>query len=217
MPNFDFAPMPVDAGMEVVGIFLIFLLGVYLLMFVFAILAYVLQSLGMYTIAKRRGIHNPWLAWLPIGNMWIMGSISDQYQYVVKGRVRNRRKWLIGLSFVTILSSIPVPVINFILLAQGNSGNPGSELMLFWLLLMLLFGVMSIVTIVALVMEYIALYDLFCSCDPGNAVLFLILSIVFPVSLPFFLFFARKKDGGMPPRKPAQPEVIPVLEGQIEE
>ena len=47
---------------------------------------------------------------------------------------------------------------------------------------------------------YIAYYDLFRSCKPNNAVLFLVLSIFVGVTTPFFLFFNRKKDGGMPPR-----------------
>ena len=52
--------------------------------FVFTIAMYVLSAWGMYTIANRRGIHRPWLAWIPVANMWILGSISDQYQLSVK-------------------------------------------------------------------------------------------------------------------------------------
>ena len=79
--------------MEVVSVLLFF----YLLMLAFAVLSYVFQSLGMYTIAKRRGIHNPWLAWVPVGSSWLLGSISDQYHYVVKGEERSKRKVLLGL------------------------------------------------------------------------------------------------------------------------
>ena len=215
MPNFDYAPMPMDEGMEILEIFLIFFLGIYLLMFAFMVLSYVLQSAGLYTIAKRRCIRNPWLAWLPVGNMWIMGSISDQYQYVGKGRIRNRRKWLVGLTAVTMLSAIPAPVIGAIMMLQGADGGTG--FMLFWMIFMVLFGLMAVVAVAAMVIEYIALYDLFVSCVPENAVLYLVLSIVFPVSLPFFLFFSRKKDMGMPPRKQTKPvEEIPAAEEPAE-
>ena len=51
------------------------------------------------------------------------------------------------------------------------------------------------------------MYDLYTSCSPQNNVLFLVLSIFFTVTEPFFLFFLRKKDGGMPPRRTApQPQ-----------
>ena len=51
------------------------------------------------------------------------------------------------------------------------------------------------------IIRYMALYDLYKSLDPSNCVLFLVLSIVLQVTEPFFLFFSRDKDDGMPPRR----------------
>ena len=62
--------------------------------------------------------------------------------------------------------------------------------------------------IAVIVVRYIAMYDLYTSCNPQNNVLFLVLSIFFSVTEPFFVFFNRKKDGGMPPRR-QQPQYIP--------
>lgn len=56
---------------------------------------YVLTALGMYTMAKRRGINKPWLAWVPFGNLWLLGCISDQYRHVAKGQVTRRRRSLL--------------------------------------------------------------------------------------------------------------------------
>ena len=42
-----------------------------------ALVLYIFQSVALYSMAKNRGIANPWLAWLPIGNHWIAGSLSD--------------------------------------------------------------------------------------------------------------------------------------------
>ena len=58
------------------------------------IAAYVLRAWGMYAIAKRRGINNPWMSWVPVLDLWVLGCISDQYQYGVKDKICNRRKWL---------------------------------------------------------------------------------------------------------------------------
>ena len=42
----------------------------YLIYFVFvyglSILMYVLRAIGVYSIAKRRGIKRPWMAWVPV-------------------------------------------------------------------------------------------------------------------------------------------------------
>ena len=45
-----------------------------------AIVSYVLLAWGLFTIAKRRGINKPWLAWIPVVNVWMLGCISDQYR-----------------------------------------------------------------------------------------------------------------------------------------
>lgn len=33
---------------------------------ILSLAAYVLTAYSLYTIAKRRGISNPWLAWIPV-------------------------------------------------------------------------------------------------------------------------------------------------------
>ena len=50
-----------------------------------AVVMYVFQSLGLYTMAKRRGIKCYGLAWVPIGNLWIMGKLADQFDDYKKG------------------------------------------------------------------------------------------------------------------------------------
>ena len=36
---------------------------------VLSVACYVLEALSLYTIAQRRGIRKPWLAWIPVVNM----------------------------------------------------------------------------------------------------------------------------------------------------
>lgn len=192
----------------VMGLFVM----VFLLMAVIGIGVYVLQSLSLYTIAKRRGIHKPWLAWIPVGNMWILGSISDQYQYVAKGNVRNRRKVLLWLIVAMYALMIPVIGAQIGLTAQAimgyaDAGAVGAAVLM---------GVCSLalvaVSVTAAVFEYMAIYDLFRSCQPENSVMYLVLSIVFSITLPIFLFLCRNKDEGMPPRKQTRPAQLETVE-----
>lgn len=181
-----------DMLARVIGVLLV-LLAVVL---VVAVAFYVMTSLSLYTIAKRRGIRNPGLAWVPVANQWVMGCISDQYKYVTKGQVKNRRTVMLTLSIVSVaLSMISAPM---------NMVFPGGGV---------LFAIAEYgVAIASLVFWYLALYDLYASCNPDNSVLFLVLSIVLAVTTPFFLLACRKKDQGMPPRKTAQPEYRPISE-----
>ncbi len=208
MPN-GFADFGVS--MAFLEMWLGLLLGIVVVVAIFALVLgiafYVLQSLSTYTIAKRRGIHKPWLAWIPVGNMWILGSIADQYQYVAKGKVKNRRKVLIGLTIGMYVLMIPSTVMEIIAIVQTAMGQ-NTGLMGLSALIMVCNLALCVVSVVAAVYQYIAVYDLFSSCQPSNNVLYLVLSIVFPVTLPVFLLVCRKKDEGMPPRKRVVPQQI---------
>ena len=167
---------------------------------------YVLQSVGLYSIAKRRGIHNPWLAWIPVGNMWIVGSISDQYQYVVKGRIKNRRKTLLGLCIATTVIMVVTYVVMFVLgifvIGAGMSSDfTDPEFVGPALALVAWVFVLFVVSIVFAIFQFIALYDLFVSCNPSSGAVMLILCILINNLMPFLIFGMRNRDDGMPPRR----------------
>ena len=169
------------------------------------LLLYVFQSLSLYTIAKRRCIRHAWLSWVPVGNLWILGSIADQYQYVVKGRVRNRRKVLLASSLSALVLGIALFAMFAAVMAEMSVAATDGAITGLWVGKMamasgLLSMVMVIVSVWCLVYSCISYYDLFASCDPDTKVVFLVLGIVFEFTLPFFLFADRNRDYGMPPR-----------------
>lgn len=174
----------------------------------FRIACYVLTSLGLYTMAKSRGITKPWLAWIPVANLWLIGSLSDQYRYVVRGQIKNRRLLLLALRIAALIlasivsglvggvvrvmtmgfmNHISVPMLNETLTRQGL-------VLLCWALPLMIVGTME------KILEYMALFDIYESCDPENSVVYLVFSIFFGVTKPFFLFFNRNREKGMPPR-----------------
>ena len=180
------------------------------------IATYVLTSLALYTIAKRRGLHKPWLACIPVANAWIIGSLSDQYRYVVKGENKSKRKVLLTLNIITAALTIAVGVCAIVMVGQIIIGAVGgmSEEYLIEAVMGPAIGMVGLclpmagVAIAYAIIYYMALYDIYKSLDPSNCVLFLVLSIIISVTEPFFLFFNRNKDLGMPPRR-QEPAYIP--------
>ena len=176
---------------------------------------YVLTSLGFYTIAKRRGISKAWLAWVPVVNCWLIGCISDQYRYVVKGEVKSKRKSLLTLTIVqTVLGLVFLGALTVTIISGVNSSMSGisasrimERIMIPAIVTLGLLLPMAGVGIAKTILSYMAMYDLYSSCVPENNVLFLVLSIVFPVTKPFFVFFNRNNDKGMPPRRVNNPEM----------
>ena len=176
------------------------------------IASYVLTSMALYSLASRRGIGKAWLSWVPVLNVWIVGSLSDQYRYVVKGQYKSKRKILLILKLVSAVFVLAALIAGGFLVAdvaRTMMYGVRMEAVLRQLLGPVL-GIAGLVlpilglAIASAVVYFMALYDIFVSMDPANGVMFLVLSILFQVTEPFFLFFNREKDKGMPPRRPEQ-------------
>ena len=179
-----------------------------------SIAVYVFTALGLYTLAQRRGLRNPWLAWIPVANVWILGSLSDQYRYVVRGQVRSKRKVLLTLNIISAVMGlvmtvvIVAAVVRWVFSFQAGA----SETEIVNAILGSVMGVLALcvpwagVAIASAVLSYMALYDIYTSCDPANNTVYLVLSILFSFTQAIFLFLCRNRDDGMPPRRDAQPQ-----------
>lgn len=175
----------------------------------FGIAAYVLTALALYSIARRRGLNKPWLAWIPVVNCWILGSLSDQYRYVVKGENKSKRKVMLILRLLSLIIGVMIMILVTVLLVQMFSGlsRGVSETRMMQMVMGPAVGILGLclplcgLGIAYAIIRYMALYDLYKSMDPNNCVVFLVLSILLRVTEPFFLFFSRDKDQGMPPRR----------------
>lgn len=158
-----------------------------------SIAIYVFTALSLYTVAKRRGIAAPWLAWVPVAGLWVLGSLSDQYRYLTQGQIRHKRISLLvwtGASWV-LTGGIVVGTI-----AAIAGASVGAVLTVLCLALAVAWA-----AIVYVVLYFMALYDVYASCDPQNAAVYLVLSVFFGFLVPVFLFLSRNLEKGMPPRK----------------
>lgn len=169
---------------------------------------YIFSALGLYTIAQRRGLRNSWLAWIPVANVWILGSLSDQYRYVVRNEVRSKRKVLLTLEIIAAVLRLVLTVAAIVTVARSiafiGMADPDrlAEEILGTLMGMLVLCLPLLgVDIAKAVLYYMALYDVYTSCAPQDNVVYLVLSILFGFTRAIFLFLCRNRDDGMPPRR----------------
>lgn len=172
---------------------------------------YVLRSWGLFIMAERRGIRKAWLAWVPVLNLWVLGSLSDQYRYVVRRQFRSSRKWMLGLSIAGLILALAVSclyvvgtVSTVVGLAKVQSYQDFLSMMRYQPILVAAAGVSAVAAAVKLlltVFRWVSLHDVYASCNPEKKVLYTLLSILLPVTAPFLLFVCREKDAGMPPRR----------------
>lgn len=50
----------------------------FFILLVIAVVFYVLKSFALQTLAANRGIENPWLGWIPIADLYIMGLLVKE-------------------------------------------------------------------------------------------------------------------------------------------
>lgn len=175
----------------------------------FRLVFYVLTAYSLYTMAKNRGLQKAWLAWIPVLNLWIVGSLSDQYRYVVRGQIRSRRILLLILSAAAaVVSAVMNGTLSSIAFQGARAAMAGvpMEVLMRSLVSPGIVWVSCLVPYVSVailkkVISYMALYDIYNSSDPANSTVYIVFSILFGFTKPFFLFACRNLEKGMPPRK----------------
>lgn len=169
-----------------------------------SVIMYILQALGLYRIAKRRGIYHSWLAWIPCGRYWLLGSISDHYQLVVRGKQRYCRVFLLLLSILVALAGFLVLVFTWALPLQFMNIVYSESMRAFLHMPLIKNNLLPItkgLIVCLLALRLFPLYRLYQSAFPRRRILLLILSILVPFSPAIIIFAIQKHDKGMPPRQ----------------
>lgn len=200
----------------------------------FGLAIYILNAVAFYAIAKNRGYNRPWLAWIPVACDYLKGAVADDINYR-NGKSTKLRVWLllasivakVGVSAYGVFQMVySISMMRNIFGSIGNMNgyaqflNQSAELSL---ILSLVSLVISALTIGYAVVYYIAMYRVYIDYVPNNAVLFLVLSILFNIVEPFLVLSIRNKPaisiyGAQNPQwrpvPPAQPYYAPPVAGQ---
>ncbi len=178
---------------ERIGIILGMLVAVlYVVLLAIAVADYVMTSLSIYALAKRRGIRGAGLAWVPVANYWVVGSLANELD-AQKGITR---KWNVTLLTLGLLSIGGVFVAYISLIAAGVVYAFISIESL--LPLILPFYVLLILAIICAVglnaCMVICIYKIFESIVPQKAVKYLLLYLMVPLGAGICLLKARNVE-----------------------
>lgn len=157
------------------------------LMLAFACSFYVLQSIGLYKMAKKLGHDSPWLAWIPFANIYLM-FILPKHSFeplIIKTEIISRVNafWIyMGVTFgINILSSVfsvflDVPMLGIL-----------CSMIVVVLELVIIFA-----TIVFQYPLYRDLLEIFFSKESASVCA--IVGIIFPAAISIILFIAGRKE-----------------------
>lgn len=180
--------------------FFIFIAVFYLALFAFAIASYILQGIGLMTMAKKLMIANPWMSFIPVAQLYLLGKIAE---FDVKPGA-TPRKWgriLLTLSvipFVILIVFYVFLIFGIIFLGFTQNGSFVSRI--------LCRHTCDCAAdflprhhrsfIAAVIVQYLCIYKTYHLFLPANAVPMLILSILFPIVFSFIRFPEPKQYAG---------------------
>jgi uncharacterized membrane protein len=84
---------------------------------IFSVALYVLFSYSLYVIVKKREMPNPWLAWIPIVNMYCVGKITGDIK--IFNLALTNTEIILPLAFALFIGLKYIPLVGFILSAIG--------------------------------------------------------------------------------------------------
>lgn len=163
---------------------------------------YVFSSLGLYSHAKRHNIKNPWLAWLPVGNHWVYGTLCDRAAANKPNKKMQYAKWMLGLSagstgglivYVILVIAMVFSILNSVMyLSYDVDAMIGS--MFGWIAVILVFYLLIYAALIALYIIWsIGMYPVYrMYCTKGVSIAFAILGGIFGLH-GIFLFAIRNK------------------------
>ncbi|MGI6707497.1 MAG: hypothetical protein ACOX6S_15125 [Clostridia bacterium] len=97
-----------DAAGSGIGALFAILAGLMFFFVIIAIVLHILMALGLYKMAQNRGIENPWLAWIPVANLYILGKLIGSLS-ISSWEVPSVELFLpIGAVVAAILGQIPL-------------------------------------------------------------------------------------------------------------
>ena len=153
---------------------------------------YILSSLGLMRLAKRRGISSPWLSWIPVGNTWITGSLVDEYDFR-NGFSRGWKHWLLWSTTATIVSLIWYTVesitVEELMQHYYNSAYIGIIALRLFICLIVLIIAGSITN----GLNYVCMFKIYESTVPEKALKYFLISLLVPLGQPICLYLCSNK------------------------
>ena len=195
-------------------LFWILYLIFYCLVMVCAAYVYVFVSLGGQRMARKVGMSNPWMFWIPCANVYAMGNLADTQASLCEGKNTTYRKkmltWTIVVACMAIVWAIAFSVFMVVAAANGMLDANGDlvtldgfdpDALIGPALFLLLTSLASLVLyIVYLVIYFKALYRIYKLYAHDGAAGLVVLSVFVSVAIPAVFLSLSKREPVLPPR-----------------
>lgn len=179
-----------DAVYIVLGI--LFLVS-YLVAIGIGIADYIMSSIALFRIARKRGASLPGLAWVPVVNEWTFGSVVDDFESQ-KGSKRKFSIILLILALVTVVFLFAFMVALSILIGMSFADDLlVGESVAIWTSFYATYLPFVYIAIVYWVLKIICLHKIHENIYPEKSIKYLVISILVPLGYSICLLKNSKR------------------------
>ena len=194
---------------------LIFYLFYYLFLMAYSAYAYIGVSLGGQRMARKVGMSNPWMFWIPCANVYALGNLADTQASLCEGKSTTYRKkmlaWTIVVACASVLTVVAMIPMMFVVISNEMMDQNGivrvpeaftDEMAgpaLFFLLALLVFFVLYIIY---MVIYFKVLYRIYKLYAPDGAAGLLVLSVLVNIAIPAVFLALSKREPVLPAPAP---------------
>ena len=159
----------IDLFGAIIGIFI----GILLICLLVALVEYILRGMALYRMAQNAGFSSPILAWIPVASSYLLGSLCDRSVYCRSGKQWKLSVILPVIDLVGLFGGGAVATLSGLAAGYLDYGRYGAFDTDFFP------GVGSLISLAALVVTVIGLYNLYWDYAQGQEVLYTVLSVIF--------------------------------------
>ena len=135
-----------------------------------AMIPYLLFAVGLYSVAKKYGLKNKWMAWVPVARKHLLAEVADLRRF----QARKRKKMTTQFEIITCVCLV-------CMYAAMKTKNPFFVLIAGFALALLAYN------------QIFSYYYFYRLCDPENSVAYFVLGLIASPLNSFFVFHCRRK------------------------
>ena len=208
---------PVSSSDDLFGVIMSVYLIILTLALLFALVGYIFYSVGLYTIGKRMGKENPWLAFIPYARDYFQGELAGPVR-LNKKEIRSPGIWNLVIPIISSVlaggSWVVMSLAGGLMSAAGISGSGSAGIALLFVIMM--YTLLTVAVIAARAAQKVLkilinkqILERFTSGNMG--LVHAVLMIIVPLYEAFCFFVMRNRDfnPGMEPEITPPPALLP--------
>ncbi len=171
------------------------------------IATYLFTAFPLWRILQRRSPDAAWAAWIPGAAGYVEAALSDWYRKKNLGKPPRHLMLMLLAYFVAYALSLvcsAIYIAGYLPLVFGEVLIESAPILAVMLLLisivvlLMFFVPVSLITAVSYfskAINYISLFNIYRSCQPSMAILYVVLNILIPLSTPVCLMLSAGAEG----------------------